>query len=114
MSCIKRKETMTDKYVCTMCGEKIYDNQFLVAPNPFKPSFEIHGCPKCKSVGDYYRACDNKDCWLESTSGINTPTGYLNLCGKHFELIIAQKEADEEDRRLNKVLKTIEDNKPCN
>ncbi len=80
------------KYVCEMCGERIYDNQFLVAPNPFKETFEIHGCPKCKSVGSVYRACDNKDCWLKAFNGITTPLGiFYTICDKHFQEEIARK-----------------------
>ena len=103
---------MTDKYICGDCGEKIKRDQLLRADHPFRKTDVIYGCPRCKGVQELYRACDDNDCWLKTTGNINTAQGYLCVCSKHFELIIAQKEADEEDIIVNKVLKTIEDNKP--
>ena len=99
---------MTDKYICGNFGERIYDDEFLLAAHPFDEGEKIYGCPRCKGVEELYRVCDQKDCWLREGGGINTAAGYRNLCLKHLESPRDEKETE----RLNKVLKTIEDNKP--
>ena len=74
---------MTQKLICTArrCGW--HGMQALEAPNPFEPGETILGCPDCKAVETIYLACDEPDCWEQSTCGTPTPTGCRRTCGKH-------------------------------
>lgn len=56
----------------------------LVAPNPFISDTDIDGCPSCKEINTIVRACDEPDCWEESTCGTSTPDGYKFTCGDHM------------------------------
>lgn len=83
---IRMKTTpMTTKRTCSdwRCGWRGEESEILVAPDPFNPGSEITACPKCREIGTTRVACDEPDCWDESTCGTPTPTGYRNTCDKH-------------------------------
>lgn len=73
------------KQVCSdyKCNWHGTSEEVLMAPNPFDPSDEILGCPKCKQVNTVQVACDEPDCWEPVTMGTPTPTGYRQTCGRH-------------------------------
>ena len=74
---------MMDKWLCEECGERVFDNQILVADNPFDKSVTVAGCPGCKEVNTLIRACDFKDCWGRVVQGAPTDHGYKNTCSRH-------------------------------
>ena len=63
-----------------VCGEP------LIAPNPFDPTWNISGCPSCKSVETMLYACQVEGCDEHSTSGVPGAYGYRYawLCGDHY------------------------------
>lgn len=75
---------MTDKWYCANCdwrGEK-----YLIAENPFDPSENITGCPKCKEANSLEAACDEPECKQPATCGFPTDNGYRRTCFKHSKL----------------------------
>lgn len=72
-----------DKLLCEGCNWHGPQSEMLTAPNPFDPAGAINGCPKCKSVECLVVACDEPDCWRETSCGTPTPTGYRRTCGEH-------------------------------
>ena len=70
----------------------------LCAPNPFRPEDEILGCPKCKSVEDFFNVCDEPGCKEESSCGFPTPSGYRRTCGKHYRIAPLLDTAKREER----------------
>jgi len=75
---------MTDKVLCKECDWHGLETEMLRAPNPFDAEEILTGCPKCKSVGSLVLACDEPECWQESSCGTPTPSGYRRTCGKHI------------------------------
>ena len=71
------------KLTCVECDWRGHSTEQLRADNPFDPGEFIYGCPKCKSVDCFLRACDEAGCWSDVTCGTPTPNGYRNTCGKH-------------------------------
>ena len=60
-------------------------DDILTAPNPFNPTEELQGCPKCEEVNTIRVACDEHGCWEVATCGWPSPSGYRRTCGKHME-----------------------------
>ena len=72
------------KLFCDECGWKGNTFDLLSAPHPFLVNVDINGCPDCKEVNSFTRACDEDLCWHEASSG--TPTtdgGYKFHCHHH-------------------------------
>lgn len=75
---------MQIKYTCKDCHAKLQDGDLLSAPNPFEPAeSNIWGCPKCKGVDCFTRACEEEDCWQDATCGTPYTGGYKWSCYKH-------------------------------
>ena len=75
---------MCSNLKCTWYGG---DKDFLTATNPFDSSETITGCPKCKGIDTIRLACEEPDCWLETTCGTPTKDGYMRTCGKHMPTV---------------------------
>lgn len=73
-----------EKWVCEDCESVCYTGEYLVAPNPFKPEWEIVGCPHCFEVGMLVRGCDHTGCERRADGGTPTPEGYKHFCSKHY------------------------------
>lgn len=71
------------KIKCSVCGWRGNKSEMLAAQNPFDPTEEITGCPKCKAVECIVAVCDEPGCWLEVTCGTPTGGGYRMTCGLH-------------------------------
>jgi hypothetical protein len=70
------------KTICENCSWQGEVHELLTASNPFDDS-TIWGCPRCKSVDCFVRACDALECWAQSECGTPTPDGYRFTCSAH-------------------------------
>ena len=73
----------SDKWRCQDCNEISIEQDLLHAPNPFKPSEVITGCPLCKSADGFDAICDVPGCESMVSCGTPTPDGYRHTCSKH-------------------------------
>jgi hypothetical protein len=72
-----------EKVFCEECGWRGREFEMLSAPNAFDPIETIYGCPECKSVGSLIVACDEPECWRETSCGVQTDAGYRRTCLEH-------------------------------
>lgn len=79
------------RVICTerRCGWRGLEGDVLQAANPFDVDDQINGCPKCHSVDSIVVACDEPDCWQQSTCGTPVTGGYRQTCGKHVPKVAA-------------------------
>ena len=79
------------RWRCEECGTVTPEPLLLKAPNPFNPSDVIVGCPRCKSVDQFERLCDEPGCTRNVSCGWPTGDesdswgGYRMTCGKHWK-----------------------------
>jgi hypothetical protein len=74
---------VSEKYLCLECHW--HGTETLEAPNPFAEDNEkMLGCPGCREANRITLACDEPDCWRETTCGTPTPDGYRRTCGEHM------------------------------
>ena len=72
------------KRICDFCEWTGYENQVLMACNPFDTSDTIVGCPNCKSIDSIQLVCDEPKCWREHTCGTVDENGKYRLtCSEH-------------------------------
>lgn len=71
------------KYLCEQCGAQLHSDDLLEAKNPFDDTIDVLGCPQCKGIDCFLRACDEDGCWLPATNGAPTFSGYKNTCHYH-------------------------------
>lgn len=72
-----------DKWRCESCGMIVFSSELLCAASPFDGGDILHGCPNCKTVNDFRRACDHAGCTNYHTAGTPHPTGYKMHCHLH-------------------------------
>lgn len=77
-----------DKRLCQFCGWHGQVEEVLTAANPFDPTYEISGCPRCKEPNTTILVCDEPDCWELITCGTPStdkdPNKYRHTCSKHI------------------------------
>ena len=71
------------KIKCPECGWIGTSEERLVGINPFDPTEEVHGCPKCKEINDAEELCDEFNCDKPATCGTPSPRGYRRTCWEH-------------------------------
>lgn len=73
------------KCVCSeyRCNWHGMESEVLTAPDPFNQGETLYACPECRTVGSVVEACDEPECWAESSCGTPTESGYRRTCGKH-------------------------------
>jgi hypothetical protein len=76
------------KYLCGDCTWHGDQSEVLEARNPFCPEDSLLGCPRCRDV-TIFKACDEDGCWKQVTCGVNTPSGYRQVCGDHFQALVS-------------------------
>ena len=77
---------MPNKTICgdSDCRWRGDASDMLFAPNPFDPTGDaLEGCPDCLGVNTIVTACDEPNCWKETTCGTPTRDGYRLTCGEH-------------------------------
>lgn len=81
---MKPEQLAVSKWKCRECDDVFQHDAILTAINPFDPESTVVGCPTCKSVDSFVRACDWKDCEREATSGTPLADGsYTSRCWDH-------------------------------
>lgn len=79
-----------DKWRCTECDHICTEATMLEAPNPFCDTAAVHGCPECKAVEQFTRACDIEGCAQDASCGGPSNDGiYRITCGKHADWLHA-------------------------
>ena len=73
-----------EKVICEECNWHGLTIELLHAQNPFDVTEHILGCPNCKTINSLVVACDEPDCWSESSCGTPTLQGYRRTCHKHY------------------------------
>lgn len=76
----------SDRWLCDDCGAVTATEALLVAPNPFDSDDICHGCPACRGIDQFVRACDF--CDERSCTGGMTPSGYAYLCADHDDMFL--------------------------
>ena len=73
------------RWLCGGCGHVCYDKLILTAPNPFDAGDTVNGCPECKAVDSFTRACGHDGCLSEASVGTPGAFGfrYVWTCWKH-------------------------------
>ncbi|KKL74445.1 hypothetical protein LCGC14_2064870, partial [marine sediment metagenome] len=72
-----------DKIKCRECDWEGKSDEELSAPSPFERDETIYACPQCKDINSTFRACDEPECWRETSCGTPVKGGYRRTCGKH-------------------------------
>jgi hypothetical protein len=66
---------------CTNCDWTGTNDDILSGKNPFDPTEEVFGCPKCKSVDPFIKLCDVAECRHAASGGHPTLNGYATTSG---------------------------------
>jgi len=79
-----------NRFTCDACEYRGRIEEMLSAPNPFDPTDDLYGCPKCKSINCFTSVCDEANCWRSVSWGQPTKDGYRQTCHEHG--VIVEKE----------------------
>lgn len=73
------------QWKCHTCQAIVKEQDFLTAPNPFKPWHKITGCPICLSINEWLAVCDEPGCKKTVACGWPSPNGYRTTCADHVQ-----------------------------
>ena len=78
---------MSDNLVCDNCGWHGLSQEVdtVTDPRPL-PNTEAEVwmvCPDCRIPENLVRVCDEPNCWLPVSCGVNTTNGFRMTCSKH-------------------------------
>lgn len=75
-----------DRWKCKECGHICRQSEVLTAPSPFADTYELVGCPHCKSAESLHAACAIEGCTKDGSCGGPGNDGvYRQTCYEHAD-----------------------------